>query len=134
MNDFPGFNCWFVIERLVEELKRKNASLEAKLRTLSICSLCAQPLKAQLEDVPSASASVFTSKKSDSDDTDIPPDTKPAAENDLSLADLGERFGLLALRDKMFFGSSSTFALMSSAIAVRRVDYMHITGLTSHDR
>lgn len=109
----------FSVQRQVEELRHKVATLEAKLRSQSICSLCAQPLESQ----PNAnSSSVFQHGTPESDatssDTDHPP-----AEEDISQDELADRFRQISiggLRHK-FFGSASSFALVSSAIAVRTI-------------
>ncbi|KAJ7696009.1 fungal-specific transcription factor domain-containing protein [Mycena rosella] len=106
--------------QLVEELKQrnmfleaKNASLEAKLRSLSICSLCSQPLADQ--DSPSSSASAFGPAGrvvSRSPEHVLP------KEEDTELAD---RFNALCIQENFlsgkFFGNASSFVLVSSAIA-----------------
>jgi hypothetical protein len=118
-----GCSFYFVVERLVEDLKRKNASLEAKLRSLSICSLCAQPLKSRPQDGPSTNSSFFTPKTSHI----VPTKSEHTlAEDDFSHVELADRFQKLALnpmKDK-FFGSSSGFSLVSSAITVRGLSDM----------
>ncbi|KAJ7857657.1 hypothetical protein B0H14DRAFT_2578241 [Mycena olivaceomarginata] len=44
---------------LVEELKKENAALKAKLRKLSVCSLCAQPLQSQPQGDGASNSSIF---------------------------------------------------------------------------
>nr|GAT58764.1 predicted protein [Mycena chlorophos] len=104
----------------VEELKKQNALLEAKLRTLSVCSLCAQPLpKDQL--LGEGSSSMFPqsafadSPPSGSDE----PAEEPVEEvTDLTGYELSMQLGKLSL-DAKYFGAASNFALASSAIAAK---------------
>ncbi|KAJ7671909.1 fungal-specific transcription factor domain-containing protein [Mycena rosella] len=98
-------------DKLVEELRRTVACLETKLRALSICSLCAQPLKVQEK-----AGSVFSQE-----DVAIPVPTDaehPLAEDDFAHVELADRFNTLALKNG-FFGASSSFALVNSAIQVK---------------
>ncbi|KAJ6557304.1 fungal-specific transcription factor domain-containing protein [Mycena vulgaris] len=108
--------------QITQQLRRKNASLEAKLRSLSICSLCAQPLEPQSYlNSPSTSGSVFASESSDAS---IPTDAEhPPAEDDFSHVELADRFRMLSLnsmKDK-FFGAASSFTLVSNVIAVKEI-------------
>ncbi|KAJ7164611.1 fungal-specific transcription factor domain-containing protein [Mycena crocata] len=109
--------------RLVEELKQKNSFLEAKLRSLSLCSLCSQPLQ---RPHPSSTNDVSVFSRSNPD-TPKSSDTEPSAEEDdfapeeFAPEDLAERFRLFSIdaSKSKFFGSASSFALVSNAIAVK---------------
>ncbi|KAJ7758567.1 fungal-specific transcription factor domain-containing protein [Mycena maculata] len=101
--------------KLVEDLERENAALKAKLRSLSVCSLCAQPLQSG-----PTSPSVFENATLESDVAPSTPDRRHA-EEDISQDELADRFHQLSiggLKGK-FFGSASSFALVSNAIAVK---------------
>ncbi|KAJ7696002.1 fungal-specific transcription factor domain-containing protein [Mycena rosella] len=107
--------------RLVEELRQKNAALEAQLRSLSVCSLCAQPLKSQPDQEASTSASIFQDSSSDGNNSDI---VEPAhAEDDFAHVGLADHFRTLRIKaqalDDKFFGSSSSFVLVSNAIVAK---------------
>ncbi|KAJ6557305.1 hypothetical protein DFH09DRAFT_1280056 [Mycena vulgaris] len=108
--------------RVIEELRRKNESLEAKLRSLSICSLCAQPLKSQPNITsPSTGGSAFAPESSDAA---IPSDAEhPPAEDDFSHVELADRFRMLSLNsmEDKFFGAASSFTLVSNVIAVKEM-------------
>ncbi|KAJ7134514.1 fungal-specific transcription factor domain-containing protein [Mycena epipterygia] len=100
--------------KLVEELKQKNAMLEAKLRSLSICSLCSEPLGG-----PSTNESVFHAT---SERRDTPTDAEhPLAEDseDFWHVELADRFRGLAIdtTGNKFAGSASTFALVNNVVA-----------------
>ncbi|KAF8146461.1 fungal-specific transcription factor domain-containing protein [Mycena galopus ATCC 62051] len=90
-------------------LKRENASLNARLRSLSVCSLCAQPLRE-----PSRSASVF---RDNQDHNAVESDS------DRPLDELASRFSQFDLTDSEwkpnYFGSASSFALADHAIAMK---------------
>ncbi|KAJ6557322.1 fungal-specific transcription factor domain-containing protein [Mycena vulgaris] len=101
-----------------KSLKRRNAFLEAKLRSLSICSLCAQPLKSQGDQSsPSANVSVFNAAPNDN----ATGAEHALAEEDFSHDELADRFRMLSFTppDNKFFGSASSFVLVSNAIAVK---------------
>jgi hypothetical protein len=104
---------------MFEELKKENASLKAKLRALSLCSLCAQPLQSQPQgEGPSRSTSVFHHSTPESDTSADP--KEPPEEEDFTGDELATRFrqfNIKSLKPK-YFGSSSSFALANSAIAV----------------
>ncbi|KAJ7134517.1 fungal-specific transcription factor domain-containing protein [Mycena epipterygia] len=106
--------------KLVEELKQKNAILEAKLRSLSICSLCSRPLQSRAHgDDPSTNDSVFHGTPGSSDaPTDVEHPLAVDSE-DFSHIELADRFrGLdISTMDNKFFGSASTFELVNKAIA-----------------
>ncbi|KAJ7069921.1 fungal-specific transcription factor domain-containing protein [Mycena amicta] len=91
----------------LEELKRQIAVLESKLRTLSICSLCSQPLRND--------GSVFQQGTPGSDST-VSDDVHPEEdEDDEELASELNRISV----DTKFFGANSGFALANEAIAVK---------------
>ncbi|KAJ7459695.1 fungal-specific transcription factor domain-containing protein [Mycena latifolia] len=110
-------------DKLVEELRKKNASLEAKLRSLSICSLCAQPLKSRPDqNSPSTSASEFPQSSSERIDTNIATEAEhPFDEDDFLHVELADRFRTLSIKttEDKFFGSSSSFVLVSSTMAAK---------------
>ncbi|KAJ7505464.1 fungal-specific transcription factor domain-containing protein [Mycena galericulata] len=98
---------------LVQDLRHQIATLEAKLRTVSICSLCAQPLESR-PDQPVSSASVFQQSTPDAASTNTDPP------HDNSVDELADRFLSISIGLKRkFFGSASTFALLTHATAVK---------------
>ncbi|KAJ6557321.1 fungal-specific transcription factor domain-containing protein [Mycena vulgaris] len=108
--------------KLIEQLKQRNAYLEAKLRSLSICSLCAQPLKSESEDnsSPITSASVFTQAST----KDAPHAEDPLVGNDLKHVELAELFRSLCIESTTekalgSVGPSSSFLLVSNTIKVK---------------
>ncbi|KAJ7163363.1 fungal-specific transcription factor domain-containing protein [Mycena filopes] len=103
----------------VEELLREVASLKAKLRTLSVCSLCAQPLHSQ-GGRSSTNASVFLQESSPESDTntvveELPPDDNYIGEE---LASRFRQFSITTMKNK-YFGSAGSFALANSAMALK---------------
>ncbi|KAJ7164615.1 fungal-specific transcription factor domain-containing protein [Mycena crocata] len=127
-----GFECTYVEptrkpgpkNSTVEELKQKVASLEAKLRSVSVCSLCSQPL--QPSQPSSKDASIVPRNTTQ---TLVSSDTDPAAEEDSFASEefapekLAERFKSFSIdasvSNTKFFGASSSFALANNAIAVK---------------
>ena len=100
------------------------ASLEAQLRSLSICSLCAQPLQSRPDlkkDIPSTTVSPFSPKNKDTDNSTDAENTLP--EDGLSHIELADRFRMLSFEplQNKFFGSASSFLLISTAIDVRAI-------------
>jgi hypothetical protein len=107
--------------RLVEELKRENAFLKAKLQSPPFCSLCARPLQSQLpQDGPSGGTSVFHYSTPDSDTTTSDDPKGPLEEPDFTGDELASRFSQFSLESmkNKYFGSSSGFALANDAITV----------------
>ncbi|KAJ6584811.1 fungal-specific transcription factor domain-containing protein [Mycena capillaripes] len=106
---------------LVEELKKENVALKAKLRSLSICSLCAQPLNSQpREDGPSASVFQHSTPESDTT-TSTNPKELPEEQERYTGDELASRFSDFSL-DSMktkYFGMTSTFALAGNALAMK---------------
>ncbi|KAJ6482613.1 fungal-specific transcription factor domain-containing protein [Mycena sanguinolenta] len=109
----------------IEELKREIASLKAKLRFLSICSLCSQPLQSQTQgnDSPdniSASPGV---------ESEEPPD-----EQDLSINELANRFSQFSMAPMTtsYLGAGSNFALVNKA-SMMKEKYLGPSSLT-HSR
>ncbi|KAJ7645516.1 fungal-specific transcription factor domain-containing protein [Mycena polygramma] len=105
---------------LVEELQKENASLKAKLRSLSLCSLCAQPLQSgsRLLDSPSRNASIFHQSTPESDSSTSTDAQEPKAEPDITGDELAARFGQFSLdsmRNK-YFGAASSFALAGNVV------------------
>ncbi|KAJ7777537.1 fungal-specific transcription factor domain-containing protein [Mycena maculata] len=97
--------------RLEEELRQKIADLEAELRSLSVCSRCAQPLRSEPEqlsppsDTPKSASATFTEADSPPPDEDI-------------AAELVARFDQISIAGTKgkFFGSASNFSLVAGAI------------------
>ncbi|KAF7341126.1 Fungal-trans domain-containing protein [Mycena venus] len=105
----------------MEELRKENASLKAKLRSLSLCSLCSQPLQSlpTRRDGRSVNASVFRHSSPESDtssDTQEPPDEQDFISDELAVR--FSQFTLHCMQDKDF-GSASSFALANKAIAMK---------------
>ncbi|KAJ7707138.1 fungal-specific transcription factor domain-containing protein [Mycena metata] len=99
----------------VEELKHEIAALKSKLRTLSVCSLCAQPLHSQ---GASTNASVFQQRSPESDITtveELPPEDNDVAEE---LAVRFRQFSVTTM-EKKYFGSAGSFALVNNAMAMK---------------
>ncbi|KAF7299169.1 Zn(2)-C6 fungal-type domain-containing protein [Mycena indigotica] len=102
--------------RVVEDLKRENLLLQAKLRALSVCSLCAQPLQKDPNGLlESSSASMFQQSNSDSPPSDEYEDEQNA--EDSTGHELSTQFDKITIGSK-YFGAVSNFALASSAIVV----------------
>ncbi|KAJ6557317.1 fungal-specific transcription factor domain-containing protein [Mycena vulgaris] len=105
--------------KLIEQLRQRNAYLEAKLRSLSICSLCAQPLKSKSEDnsSPITSASVFTQASTE----DAPHAKDPLVEDGVELAELFRSLCIGSVTEKALgsVGPSSSFFLVSTTIKVK---------------
>ncbi|KAJ7729689.1 fungal-specific transcription factor domain-containing protein [Mycena maculata] len=121
-----GLSCTYVKpvgqrgpkSKLVEELKQRIATLESKLRSLSICSICTQPLQGR----PSrpSSPSIFQgTPKSDTTSTD---GDQPPPEEDTTQDELVDRFRQLNVagvgRTKLF-ATSSSYGLLGSALDER---------------
>ncbi|KAJ7729664.1 hypothetical protein DFH07DRAFT_179102 [Mycena maculata] len=108
--------------KTLEEFRQQIATLEAKLRSLSVCALCAQLLQSRPDSDRRSSPSVFqhSTPESSTASTDA---GRPPAEEDVSQDELVGRFRQLAVATGglkgQFFGSSSSFALVSSALAVK---------------
>ncbi|KAJ7505483.1 fungal-specific transcription factor domain-containing protein [Mycena galericulata] len=117
-----GFSCTYTIpskkrgprtSRQIEDLKNQIAALEAKIRSMSFCSLCAQPLQPRPGD-SSSSASITQPGSPESADS-------PPASKDILNDELVDRFNEVSLGGLKckFFRSGGTFALLSDALAVR---------------
>ncbi|KAF8208774.1 fungal-specific transcription factor domain-containing protein [Mycena galopus ATCC 62051] len=106
---------------LVEELKKENESLKAKLRKLSVCSLCAQPLQSGSPENGSAasSTSVFNHTSPESDITTV--ESEPVDGQDFSADELAARFESFSIENlkTKYYGAASVFALANTAIAAR---------------
>jgi hypothetical protein len=100
------------------------ASLEAQLCSLSTCSLCAQPLQSLPDlnkDIPSTTVSPLSPKNNDTNNSTDAENT--LAEDGLSDIELADRFRMLSFEplQNKFFGSASSFLLISTAIDVRAI-------------
>ncbi|KAJ7071863.1 fungal-specific transcription factor domain-containing protein [Mycena belliarum] len=100
----------------IEDLRRKNASLEAKLRSLSICSLCGgQPMKSTLD-----RESLFTKASGNCRrSSESANNTCDANHSEDDFPQLSERFHALAIKttENKYFGTASSFSLVTNAIA-----------------
>ncbi|CAK5269789.1 unnamed protein product [Mycena citricolor] len=106
-------------DKLVEELRKEVASLEARLRSLSVCSLCSRALGSihTPESLASPISYTLHQVESDSDSS-----KEPHVEKDFTGAELVERmsqFSISAALKNKFYGSASTFALANSAMAAK---------------
>ncbi|KAF8168658.1 fungal-specific transcription factor domain-containing protein [Mycena galopus ATCC 62051] len=114
-----------------ENLKNEIASLKAKLRALSVCSLCAQPLQSQpLEKSPSE-VSVFQHYDgSASLDSKEPPD-----ERDLATDELATHFSQFSLVSSatVYLGAASSFALANNA-SMMKEKYFGSSSVATHSR
>ncbi|KAK7048220.1 fungal-trans domain-containing protein [Favolaschia claudopus] len=109
---------------LVEELKKENATLKAKLRKLSVCSLCAQPLQTQPQgdSVGVSSTSVFNHSSPESDTATSAGDTnEPVNGQDFTADKLSSRFESFCPQTlkSRYYGAVSPFALANSAMATK---------------
>ncbi|KAJ7772715.1 fungal-specific transcription factor domain-containing protein [Mycena maculata] len=98
---FPrGFAEFYRSKRLIEELRQQIAVLEAKLRSLSVCSFCARSLQQQ-PDRPSPLRDTVKrdTKEEDSDE----------------LVESFRQVTIEGIKSK-FYGSASPYALLSNAI------------------
>ncbi|KAJ7505475.1 fungal-specific transcription factor domain-containing protein [Mycena galericulata] len=107
--------------RLVDELRRKNALLEAKLRSLSVCALCSQPLHSQPSAMSSStSASTFQKTTLETQSSGASDPEQPSGEENEGL-EIGHHFCRLSIstEERNFFGPSSSLALVGDAMAVK---------------
>ncbi|KAJ7043941.1 fungal-specific transcription factor domain-containing protein [Mycena alexandri] len=101
----------------IEELRKENAALKAKLRSLSVCSLCAQPLfPTPLDDGPTNSASMFHHISLETETT-----TKKPLKDESIVDELTSRFSQFALdsQKNKYFGSGGGYALANEAMAMK---------------
>ncbi|KAJ7865647.1 hypothetical protein B0H14DRAFT_2573833 [Mycena olivaceomarginata] len=110
------------VEELTKEntsLKRENASLKDRLRSLSMCSRCFRPLHSmQEQDDSPRNASIF---QTSTPETAAVSDTgEPSDDQAFTGDDLAEHFGQFSFESMKIkhFGSASTFALANS-IAIK---------------
>ncbi|CAK5269796.1 unnamed protein product [Mycena citricolor] len=113
-------------DRLVDELRKKIASLESKLRSQSICSLCAQPLQHRVSNHSSpdfsSSDSVFVEDGRDKENIEVASVEKdPPVEEDFEGEELAKRleqFSIseMSLMNNKFYGASSCFSLAHTAM------------------
>jgi hypothetical protein len=120
-----------VLGRLVEELKKENAALKAKLRKLSVCSLCAQPLQSQPQGDGASNSSIFNhgdgasgssvfnhgTPESDTSHTSGADGSEPVDGQDFTADRFQSSSGSEARRSR-YFGAASSFALANTTIAV----------------
>ncbi|KAJ7617305.1 fungal-specific transcription factor domain-containing protein [Roridomyces roridus] len=96
--------------RTVEELKQKVAALEAKLRMLSVCSLCSRPLQSTFDDdlAHTDTPEVVIDESRDESD-----ETSDEESEDEDVKALTRQF------KHSFFGSDSTFSFVRKAITIK---------------
>ncbi|KAJ7349590.1 fungal-specific transcription factor domain-containing protein [Mycena albidolilacea] len=108
----------------IEDLKKENEALKAKLRSLSLCSLCSQPLQSlpAQGSGSSRSGSVVREGTPRSDRSITPSHSgEPPDEHDFTGDDLAaqlERFSMKSGKPA-FFGPASSFGLANNAIAIK---------------
>ncbi|KAF7299193.1 Zn(2)-C6 fungal-type domain-containing protein [Mycena indigotica] len=107
-------------EKVVDQLRKQVAFLESKLRTLSVCSLCSQPLKGEaLEAGTHYSSSVFPTSAPNSASPDSEQDGEPdSSDDDDPTASISRRFNRLSI-DSRYFGSVSHYSLANQAIIAK---------------
>ncbi|KAJ7206238.1 fungal-specific transcription factor domain-containing protein [Mycena haematopus] len=106
----------------VEELKEEIASLKAKLRRVSVCSLCAQPLQSQPQVPGDVASSVFNRNNRESDTTTTSGvEAEPVDGQDFTANGLASRFESFSTErmKSKYYGAASVFALANSAIAAK---------------
>ncbi|KAJ6489867.1 fungal-specific transcription factor domain-containing protein [Mycena sanguinolenta] len=105
----------------IEELKKENESLKAKLRSLSLCSLCSQ----QLQPFPphrngsSRSDAVIDQSTPDSEHAPSPVHKEPPDDEFFEVTAQFDKFSLEPGRRRGYLGSSSSFGLASNAIKMK---------------
>ncbi|KAF7337009.1 Fungal-trans domain-containing protein [Mycena venus] len=113
-------------DTIVEELKRENfelraenASLKTQLQSLSLCSICRQPLHvlpAQGSDNPSASRRSTSTSESTSSDPE-----ESIGDQESTVNELTARFNEISLdaMDVTYLGPASSFALAGNVFAMK---------------
>ncbi|KAK7063676.1 fungal-trans domain-containing protein [Favolaschia claudopus] len=108
-------------DNAVEELEREIATLKAKLRANSVCSLCAQPLVR-----PTRSVSVFSNTDTLTPVNDTAADSESPPKDEESVEELASRFSRFQMDDTIFekecFGAASSFALADHVISLKETD------------
>ncbi|KAJ7725634.1 fungal-specific transcription factor domain-containing protein [Mycena maculata] len=101
--------------RLVEELREQIATLEAKLRSLSVCALCSQPFQSQ-QDVPSPPSVIPEPPKNGTAAVEA---AKADITDDITEEELVESFRRISIEGikGKYFGPASSYALLGSAFA-----------------
>ncbi|KAJ6451945.1 fungal-specific transcription factor domain-containing protein [Mycena sanguinolenta] len=104
---------------LVEELQKENASLKAKLRKASVCSLCSRPLQSQPQ--VDGETSIFNLGSPESDNTSTSVEAEPVDGQDFCADELASHFEYFSLETTKtkYYGAASAFALANSAIAAK---------------
>ncbi|KAJ7647924.1 fungal-specific transcription factor domain-containing protein [Roridomyces roridus] len=104
--------------KVVQELKQKIAMLEAKLRALSVCSLCSQPLQSTL------GTNTSGSNDSEIEPAATPDSAEPVEEDgaeELTLRFRQWKLSTLSTQSApKFFGSASYINLVQSTLAVKQ--------------
>ncbi|KAJ7782275.1 fungal-specific transcription factor domain-containing protein [Mycena maculata] len=102
--------------KLVEELQQRIAVLEDKLRSPSICSLCARPLQCRSNGASTPSV-LQHAPETNTTSTGAEPQPPEELAGDISQYALVDRFGQMSMKDE-YFGAASGFALVNNVIAV----------------
>ncbi|CAK5284253.1 unnamed protein product [Mycena citricolor] len=97
--------------RLVDELRKQNASLEARLRAASVCALCSQPLD---RDRPTP----FRNEHTTGSHMISPQEWNEDDEDDDELTAKLSQFSISAMKNK-YFGTVSTYSLANNAIQAK---------------
>ncbi|KAJ7803673.1 hypothetical protein B0H14DRAFT_2613123 [Mycena olivaceomarginata] len=108
----------------IEDLKKENEALKAKLRSLSLCSLCSQPLQSlpAQGNGSSRSGSVVREGTPRSDRSITPSHSRePPDEHDFTGDDLAARLEQFSMKSgkPAYFGPASSFGLANNAIAIK---------------
>ncbi|KAJ7650988.1 fungal-specific transcription factor domain-containing protein [Roridomyces roridus] len=100
--------------KLVQELKQRIETLEARLRSLSVCSLCSQPLQSTL------GTSASETPKTDATPTEESQDVEEDPSEELTSQFRQWQLSLVAKSSPKFFGSASHINLVQNAIVIKQ--------------
>ncbi|KAJ7650990.1 fungal-specific transcription factor domain-containing protein [Roridomyces roridus] len=103
--------------KLVDELRETIATLEAKLRSLSVCSLCSQPLESTFEGNSPASSTSKSESSQESPQEEEEEDPITFLSNQFQTWKITT--GFIRCKPK-YFGSSSNTHLVQSALAAKQ--------------
>ncbi|KAJ7364453.1 fungal-specific transcription factor domain-containing protein [Mycena albidolilacea] len=111
------------VEELTKEntsLKRENASLKDRLRSLSMCSRCFRPLHSMQEQEDDSSRNTSIFQTSTRETAAVSNTGEPSDDQDFTGDDLAEHFSQFSFESMKtkHYGSASTFALANS-IAIK---------------
>ncbi|KAJ7855873.1 fungal-specific transcription factor domain-containing protein [Mycena olivaceomarginata] len=132
MPDFELLSIWRPLH-VLEPIQEARSEEPAKLRKLSVCSLCAQPLQSQAQGDGASNSSIFNhgdgasgssvfnhgTPESDTSHTSGADGSEPVDGQDFTADRFQSSSGSEARRSR-YFGAASSFALANSAIAAKR--------------